>query len=221
MRLASLRWLPLACVMLACGPSVGGETTHGDASGSTSAASTTSPLPASTGADETSRGGSTTETHASSSESTGPSGVPVECFVDGNIKASECCPQLPKPCPTVQHECRACQDPLNTPVTDPMTAQCMLAALAEGNAPAVYDRVVYWGLGSTHEQWIVAASGDVTLLSWESQDLAFDYGFETCRLIDAEVLTTCSMQSDPQVLAGCLEGALEGCEEATDPVCPG
>lgn len=212
---------------LGCGPSVGedddGETTRGDASSSTTnAGSTTSQPTASTAADTTTGSDTTTEPEASSSESTGSGLEPVACFADVNMEETECCPQLPKPCPGVRHECPeiACEgDPFATPVTEPMPAQCMLAALAEGGT-AVFDRVEPYGLGARHEQWLVAASGDVTRLNWAIQDLGVGYGFETCRLVEAEVLAACAMELELQVLSDCLAGALEGCEEVMDPVCP-
>lgn len=237
MNLALGRSLLVVFVALfACGPSVRGDddgtATRGDASGSTGEeASTTSSPPASTGPEvmtgtvTTSGDVTTFADDSTSGATTGSSREPVGCY-DGEFPDpgdDQCCPELSQPCPVVPYECPDeldCQPtPFAAPVLDSMAAQCMLAALAEGGA-ARLDQSVEYGLGGTHRQWLVDASGDVTLVRTDYQDFSFVFSFMECQLVEAG-LAECATEADPQVLSDCLTAALEGCEATTEPVCPG
>jgi hypothetical protein len=223
----------LACLsIVACGPSVGedddGPTTRGETS--TGEASTTSPLSASTGAEAmtetveaSTSGSSTAAADESSSGTTGPTEEPVGCYENGDPGDDQCCPELEQPCAVVEHECvdGDCPDaPFAGPVLEPMAAQCMLAALAE-SSPIRLDQTVIYGLGGFDRQWLVSASGEVTLVQTLTQDFNFEVTFEHCQLGDTVMLGACASEDDPQVLSDCLAGALEECAETMEPVCPG
>jgi hypothetical protein len=223
----------LAC---ACGPSVGpggGDSMTSDdtteSSSTTGSASNSSPLPGSSGPDDTSGPDGTTDgttggsVDGSSGGSTGPGGEPVGCYETNDPGDAECCPELPQPCPVVSHVCRddgACSEaPYAGPVVDPMAAQCMLDALADGGAAVFRQRATY-GLGEATQQWLVAPSGVVILVRSVVQDFGFSVETVACQLVDAGSLSACAEETDPATLADCLATAVEGCEEAGAPVCP-
>lgn len=229
--------LHLRCILLAaclspfaCGPSAGGDddgaTTPGEGS-SVGEASTTSPVSTgmdATTADVSTSGSSTTvATDESSSGTTGPTEEPVGCYESSDPEDSECCPELAQPCPVVMHDCLdrfdCSEAPFAGPVQDPMAAQCMLAALAQGSSARLDQRVEY-DFGGTEHQWLVSASGEVTLVRADLQDFSFQVWFMRCQLADAATLESCATEEDPQVLSDCLTAALEACEETTEPLCP-
>lgn len=219
------------CLAWGCGPSTIDDDSGPGSTGGTTEASTAGPstsLDDGTTAPPGEATGTTDTTgvvdgSTSLDETTGTTGEPLGCFETNDPGDDECCPERPRPCPVVQHTCvdeAACADaPFADPVVEPMDAQCMLAALAEGS-PAVLEQDVDYGFGGSSQQWLVGSAGDVILVRTDFQDFSFDLTLMACQLADAGVLSACASENDPAVLSDCLGTAVEGCEPIREAACP-